>query len=41
VRHSVIDMRPPAEHEAARVRSTNNVGQQTIGQPQPETTGAR
>ena len=40
--HCAIGMRAPAEHEAAWTPAdTDNVGQQTISQPQPETTGAR
>ena len=41
VHHSATGTRTPTKHEAARVPDTNNVGQQTIGQPQPATTGAR
>ena len=40
--HCAIGMRTPAEHEAAWTPAdTDNVGQQTISQPQSETTGAR
>jgi hypothetical protein len=34
-------MRTPAAHEAAWTPDTDDVGQQTISQPQSETTGAR
>lgn len=39
--HCAIGMCTPAEHEAAWVPNTDNVGQQTISQAQQATTGAR
>ena len=39
--HSTIVMRTPAAHEAAWTPDTDDIGQQTISQPQSETTGAR